>query len=122
VNDIRRLHPHIALSVASALAYHQLSDLRKFYDIEHYSEVLNTVAQALCRVAAIYVADDAGVQRALSAGQLSGAKVRRGATLLVLADGHECRHLSVLRSDLRDAIAILARTGLTGFSAQREPK
>lgn len=118
----RRLDPFVALSVAAALAHRQLSDLRHFYDIEHYSEVLNTVGQALGRVVPIYCAGDDGVRHALSQLELLGSKLRRGATVLELADGRGCRQLSVLRSDLRDAIAILAHTGITGFSARQEPK
>jgi hypothetical protein len=118
------LNPHIALSVAAALAHRQLSpERRAFYDVEHYSELLNRVAQALLRVAQIHVGDgDGGAPRALSECDLEGAIVRRGATVLVLADGRLLRHLSVLREDLRSAITILGRAGLRTFDEQREPK
>jgi hypothetical protein len=118
------LNPHIALSVAAALAHRQLSpERRAFYDVEHYSEVLNRAAQALIRVAQIHVGDgDGGAPRALSPSELDGALVRRGATVLVLADGRLFRRLSVLREDLRGAITILRRAGLRTFDEQRDPK
>jgi hypothetical protein len=40
----------------------------------------------------------------------------------VLADGRSFRYVSLLRDDLRNAIAILARTGVRAFSSQRTPK
>jgi hypothetical protein len=119
--EARRLNPHVALSVAAALAYRQLSDHRQFYDIQHYGDVLNMVARALSRVAPIYVGDETeGAPRALNEIELEGATLQRGATLLLLVDGRVFRNLSVLRVDLRDAIAVLGRTGLKSFGAQRE--
>jgi hypothetical protein len=118
------LNPHIALSVAAALAHRQLSpERRAFYDVEHYSAVLNRVAQALIRVAQIHVGDGEGsARRALSEPELDGAIVRRGATVLALADGRSLRHLSVLREDLRSAITILRRAGVRAFDEQPKPK
>jgi hypothetical protein len=118
------LNPHIALSVAAALAHRQLSSERRaFYDVQHYSEMLNRVAQALLRVAQIHVADgDGSGPRALSEPELDGAIVRRGATVLVLADGRSFRRLWVLREDLRSAITILGRAGVRTFDTQPEPK
>jgi len=120
----RQLNPHVALSVAALTAHRQLAAKPPaFYDVEHYNEVLNTVAHALMRAAPLYVADaDGGERRTLSEADLDGASVRRGATLLVLADGRSFRYVSLLRDDLRSAIAILARTGVKGFSPQRTPK
>ena len=118
------LNPHIALSVAAALAHRQLSpERRAFYDVEHYSEVLNRAAQALIRVAQVHVGNgDGSAPRPLSPSELDGALVRRGATVLVLADGRLFRRLSVLREDLRGAITILRRAGLRTFNEQRDPK
>ena len=120
----RQLNPHIALSVAAGLAHQQLAaQPNKFYDGEHFSEMMNMVAHALMRVAPLYVADaEDGGRRALSEAELEGASIRRGATLLVLADGRSFRHVSLLRDDLRNAIAILARTGVRAFGSQRAPK
>ena len=118
------LNPHIALSVAAAFAHRQLSpERRAFYDVEHYGEVLNRAAQALMRVAQIHVGDgEGGAPRALSPSELDGAWVRRGATVLVLADGRLFRRLSVLREELRGAITILGRAGLKTFDQQRGSK
>lgn len=120
----RQPNPHIALSVAAGIAHQQLAARPlAFYDVEHYSEVMNMVAHALMRVAQIYVADaDGGERRGLSEADLDGASVRRGATLLVLADGHSFRHVWLLRDDLRNAIAILASSGVRVFGPQRSPK
>lgn len=60
----RQLNPHIALSVAAGLAHQQLAaQPNKFYDGEHYSELMNMVAHALMRVAPLYVADAEGAER-----------------------------------------------------------
>jgi hypothetical protein len=120
----RPLNSHVALSVAAGLAHRQLAaQPAKFYDVEHYSEVMNLVAQALLRVAQVYVADAyGGERRALGEADLIGARVRRGATLLVLADGRSFRHLSLERDDLRNAITILSSSGVHAFSAPRTPK
>ena len=53
-----------------------------------------------------------GERRALSEADLFGAVVSRGATRLTLQDGRVFTEISILRSDLRDAIAILMATGL----------
>jgi hypothetical protein len=123
VNPLRS-NPHIALSVAAGLAQRQLAVTpREFYDVQHYSEVLNLVARALARVAQIYVADDAGgARRGLSGAELESCSVQRGATLLLLADGRAFRHVSILRDDLRSAITILASTGIRAFSSPRTPE
>jgi hypothetical protein len=85
--------------------------------------VLNRTAQALIRVAQVHVGDGHGsAPRPLSDSDLEGALVRRGATVLVLADGRVLRHLSVLRDDLRSAIAILRRAGLRTFDKHSGPK
>jgi hypothetical protein len=120
----RPLNSHVALSVAAGLAHRQLAaQPAKFYDVEHYSEVMNLVAQALLRVAQVYVADaSGGERRGLSEADLINARVRRGATLLMLADGRSFRHLWLLREDLRNGIAILASSGVHAFAPPRAPK
>jgi hypothetical protein len=112
--------PHVALSVAAALAHSQLSENpRVFYDVEHYSETLNLAARALASAAVIHVAEsDHGGWRALTDAELAAASIQRGATLLVLADGRTFRHLSVLRSDLRSAIALLRAAGVKAFGTE----
>jgi hypothetical protein len=85
--------------------------------------VLNLVAQALIRVAPVYVADPAtGKRRRLADGELLQARVARGATVLVLANGRRLKRLSILRSDLRRAIEVLRRAGVKGFALGPTPK
>jgi hypothetical protein len=122
--DTHRPNPHVALSVAAAFTYWQLSAKRpQFYDVEHYSEVLNTIARALSRLIPLYIADvDGGPRRALREVELNGASVVRGATVLTLADGRSFRYLWVLRNDLREAIAVLGHTSLREIIARRGQK
>jgi hypothetical protein len=118
------LSPHVALSVAAALAYQKFSQgPRDFYDVEHYSAVLNAVAQALAGVMRIYVADNEDTPRALTDAALEGAVVRRGATVLQLADGRAFRRVLVRRDELHAAVDRLRRSGWTlGAAALRKEK
>lgn len=113
--------PYIALSVAAAMAYGQLSGRRPaFYDVQHFSEVLNVAAQALIRVVPVYVADArTGVCRRLADEEALHAAVTRGATVVVLPSGRRLTGVSLLRSDLRGAVAALRRTGIEGFIPAR---
>lgn len=113
--------PYLALSVAAAMAYGQLSEKRPvFYDVEHFSEVLNVAAQALIRAVPIYVADAGrGARRRLAYEEALHAAVTRGATVVVLANGRRLTGVSLLRSDFRGAVAALRRTGIKGFIPAR---
>jgi hypothetical protein len=112
---------HIGLSTASGIAYDQLAERkRSFYDVEHFNEVLNHAARALISITPIYLIDPAtGERRRLSDAELLEARVSRGATVLVLADGRKVQDLSLLRSDLAAAIKILKDAGLKAFSSTR---
>ena len=109
--------PHIGLSTASGIAYDQLAERkRSFYDVEHFNEVLNNAAQALISITPIYLIDPAtGERRRLSDAELLEARVSRGATVLIMADGRSVKDLSLLRSDLTAALKILRTTGLKAF-------
>jgi hypothetical protein len=105
---------HLALSVAAHLARTQLvPDPLKVYDAQHLSEMLDVVARALSKVAPIYVRD-AGVAdpRPLTPAELDGAIIRRGATIVALADGRSFSSATIKRLDLRQAIAILKAVGI----------
>ena len=118
------LGQHLALSVAAHLARSQLApDPLKVYDGRHITEILDVVANALARVAPLYVQDPlAGQPRQIMEAELDGAKVKRGATLLVLKDGRSLSGVSIKRIDLRQAIAILKAVGIPELGrAQREP-
>ena len=56
----------------------------------------------------------------MSDAELFDARVTRGATVLVLADGSKLKNLSVLRQDLSAAIKILKAAGLQAFSSARD--
>ena len=109
---------YLSLAVAAHLARTQLvPDPLKVYDGQHLSEMLNVVAQALARTAPLQLTDAAsGEKRALSALDLEGAVAKRGATTLVLKDGRTLTGVSIRRSDLRQAIAILKAVGIPEFA------
>jgi hypothetical protein len=105
---------------AAGIAYDQLAKrTRGFYDTEHFNEVLNKAAQALITVAPVWTTErDSRERRRLSHAELIDARVTRGATVLLLADGRKIKDLSLLRGDLRAAIKILKATGVEAFSSQ----
>ena len=109
--------PHIGLATASGIAYDQLAERKRgFYDLEHFNEVLNNAAQALISITPIYLIDPATGERCrLSDAELLEARVTRGATVLVMADGRSVKDLSLLRSDLTAALKILRTTGVKAF-------
>jgi hypothetical protein len=105
---------HLALSLAAHLARTQLvTDPLRVYDGQHLSEMLNVVAGALARTAPVYTMDAVGGEpRELQPAELEGAVARRSAAVLELKDGRTLAGVSVRRSDLRQAIAILKAVGL----------
>src|SRR5687767_1981632 len=109
---------YLSLAVAAHLARTQLMpDPLKVYDGQHLGETLNVLAQALARTAPLQITEAAsGEKRALSPVELEGALAKRGATLLVLKDGRTLTGVSVRRSDLRQAIAILKAVGIPEFA------
>jgi hypothetical protein len=109
---------YLSLAVAAHLARTQLvPDPLKVYDGQHLSEMLNVVAQALARTAPLQVTDAAsGEKRPLTSADLEGALAKRGATALVLKDGRTLTGVSIRRTDLRQAIAILKAVGIPEFA------
>lgn len=113
---------HIALSVAAGLARTQLiSEPGKVYDAQHLSDSLNLVAHGLAKVAQLYAASGSEAPRALAPGELEGAQIRCGATLLVLKDGRTLSGVSMKRADLRQAVAILKTIGLQDIAPPGPP-
>lgn len=110
----RILGQHLALSVAAHLARTQLvPDPLDVYDAQHMSEMIDVMANALARVAPLYVNDPrAGAPRQLFDSELEGATIRRSATVLCLRDGRTLSSVSMKRADLRQAIAILRTIGI----------
>lgn len=108
---------HIGLTTASGIAYDQLAEKkRSFYDVEHFDEVLNQVGQALIRLAPVFTIEPDGREpRRLEEAELFEARVIRGASALVLADGRRFNDLSIQRADLAGAITILRSTGVKSF-------
>lgn len=105
---------HVSLAVAAHLARTQLvPDPLKPYDGQHLSEMLDVMARALARTAALHQIDaQTGLTRELTPAELEGAAPKRGATVLVLKDGRTLSGVSVKRADLRQAIALLKAIGL----------
>jgi hypothetical protein len=100
--------------VAAHLARTQLvPDPLKIYDGQHLTDTLDVVGLALARTAPLHVVDPAaGEPRQLTPAEIDGAVAKRGATTLVLKDGRSLSGVSIRRSDLRQAIAILKAVGL----------
>lgn len=115
---------HIALSVAAGLARTQLvADPLRPYDAQHLTEMLDIIARALARVAQLYVRDTPDTEpRPLSSAEHEGAAIRRGATIVVLADGRSFSSVTMRRGDLRQAIAILKAVGIPELSPARPPE
>jgi hypothetical protein len=105
---------HLALSVAAHLARSQLvRDPLRVYDGRHLSEMLDLVAGALARTAPVYAMDPAaGEPRPLAPAEVEGAVAKRSAAVLMLKDGRMLAGVSMRRTDLRQAIAILKTIGL----------
>jgi hypothetical protein len=118
----KRTDEHIGLTTASGIAYDQLAaKSRGAYDAEYFNELLNRAAEALIRIAPVYLFDPvSGARRPINQAELLNAQVTRAASALILADGREVKDLSLLRSDLRTAITILKGAGLTVFGAAPE--
>jgi hypothetical protein len=112
---------HLALSVAAHLARSQLvRDPLKVYDGQHLSEMLNVVAGALARTAPVYAMDAAsGEPRELAPADVEGAVAKRSAAVLELKDGRTLAGVSIRRTDLRQAIAILKTVGLPELAPHR---
>ena len=109
---------YLSLAVAAHLARTQLvPDPLKVYDGQHLGEMLNVVAQALARTAPLHITDAAsGEKRVLSSVDLEGAVAKRAANVVVLKDGRSLTGVSIRRSDLRQAIAILKAVGIPEFA------
>ena len=110
---------HLALSVAAHLARTQLvPDPLKVYDGQHLTDMLDVVGLALARTAPLHVIDPAaGEPRQLTPRNRRGV-AKRGAHLL-LKDGRTLAGVSIKRSDLRQAIAILKAVGCRDRAAAR---
>lgn len=114
---------HIALSVAAGLARTQLiAAPGKVNDAQHLSDSLNMVAHGLAKVAQLYAVGGSEPPRALTPGELEGAQIQRGATLLVLKDGRTLSGVSMKRADLRQAVAILKTIGLQDLAPPAPPE
>lgn len=109
---------YLSLAVAAHLARTQLvPDPLKVYDSQHLGEMLNVVAQALARTAPLQITEaPSGAKRTLSSLELEGALAKRAATVLLLKDGRTLTSVSIRRSDLREAIAILKAVGIPEFA------
>ena len=114
---------HVSLAVAAHLARSQLvPEPLQAYDGQHLAEMLDVMAQALTRSAALHQIDaQTGLTRELSPAELEGAVAKRGATVLVLKDGRTLSGVSVKRADLRQAIALLHTIGVPELAAAPPP-
>ena len=114
---------HLSLPVAAHLARTQLvPDPLKAYDGQHVLDMLNHIGLALARTAPLYAIDPVAASlRQLTPGELEGAATKRGAALLTLKDGRTLTGVSIRRTDLRQAIAILKTVGLPEIAPPPAP-
>lgn len=105
---------HIALSLAAHLARSQLvRDPLARYDTQHLFEMLDAVAYALLKSARLHVRElDDTAPRELTPSELEGAAVLEGGRFVLLANGQKLSTVSILRSELRQAIAVLRTLGV----------
>ena len=115
---------HLGLCVAAHLARTQLVvDPLARYDADHLIQMVNAVASALARVAPLYVRDAAtGAPRELAPSELAGASVSECGNRLTLKDGRSFGAVTVKRTELRQAIAILKAVGVPGLSGPVKPE
>lgn len=113
---------HIALSVAAGLARTQLiPEPGKVYDATHLAEALNAVARGLAKVTQLYATAAGEAPRPLTPSELEGADIRGGATVVVLRDGRTLSGVSMKRTDLRQAVAILKTMSIHEVAAESPP-
>jgi len=115
---------HIELAVAAQLARIRLMpDAFRRYQRARLFALLDAAAQALVRVAPIYMRDPAsGRPLELAAWELQGAQVLEGGNRIVLRDGRILVELSMRRDDLADAIALLRRIGARGLTGPSDTR
>jgi hypothetical protein len=103
---------HVPLTTAAATVRIRLSGVPPDpRNVEAMWVVLDDTAYALAQLASIYVADDDGVPRPLKHRELLDGRFSRGAQVFKTAAGKEMRGLTIRRSDMEHAIAILKSTG-----------
>ena len=115
---------HLPLSLAANLARSQLVANPPGRDDGHHRfELLDAVARALLRTARVHVREGEGAApRELTPVELEGAQVLEGGRFVVLAGGRKLASVSILRGELREAIAVLRRVGVPDIGpAVQEP-
>ena len=111
---IERDEEHVALSVAAAIAHHQITGTTKNIAAPaDLDAALNRAAHALASLTEIYAQED-GVLRALPLSELLDGVFLRGATVLRSAGGRIHTRLTIRRGALRDAIKILKAAAAGG--------
>jgi hypothetical protein len=114
---------HVGLAVAAHYACIRLlaGPLRP-YDVQHLNDMLELAGSALCKIAPLYVAGPEGAApRRLTRDELRGARVLRGATRVVLRHGRNLSAVSIRRSDLRQASAVLKTLAIPRLAPRRVP-
>lgn len=105
---------HLPLSLAAHLARSQLMDDQLArYNTRQLFQMLDAVARALLKTARVHARDgEDAAPRELTPLELEGAQVLDGGRVVVFADGRKLATVSILRSELRDAIAVLRTVGI----------
>jgi hypothetical protein len=109
-----QIDEQIELAVAAQLVRLRLvPDGLRRHDRRRLFAMLDAAAQALARVATLYVRDEAsGKLREIGAWELQGAMMCDGGNILLMKDGRRLGGVSIRRRDLSDAIALLQTIGV----------
>jgi hypothetical protein len=98
---------HVPFSVAAAIVFEQTTGTRLKMATDS-GEAFDRTGLAIAQLVPLYVLDlETHIPRLLAAEELLDAQVLRGATELTASDGTTHRELTVIRQDMRLAIALL---------------
>jgi hypothetical protein len=114
---------YVPLAVAAALTFHQAQGGTKaIVTRQDYEDALSIAAAALSRLVRIYTLKDPREGRVAVSVDLLKQRFVRGATELRSRDGSAVRELSIQRTDLESAIALIKRAGLPfSFALEAAP-
>jgi hypothetical protein len=114
---------YVPLAVAAALTFHQAHGSTKaIVSRQDYEDALGIAAAALSRLIPIYTLKDPREGRVVITVDLLKQRFERGATELRARDGTAVQELSIQRSDLESAIALVKDAGLPfSFALEAAP-
>ena len=113
----------LALAAAALLAHTQLvTEPLAPYSAERRKHELDVVASALIKAAPTYVLDPGSLTpRQLTEIELQDAAAIQAGAVLLMNDGRTFASVSIKRTDLRQAVAILKTVGIAELNPPRRP-